>query len=167
MVDAWATTAVDRNQSRTRMQVLAMLVPISRHFCRTACTAFAVSLLVVMTSCVGADRFAVGAGGAVPSFAPVVQDVIPAVVNVSAVQRVSRAELDEELSAAPAKGEVAHRKVPQPMLDELLSRYLSQRGRRGMPGPKVTSVALGSGFIIDPNGYVVTDDHVVENAEKV
>lgn len=168
MVDAWATTAVDRNQSRTRMQVLAMLVPISRRFCRTTCTAFALSLLVVMTSCVGADGFAVGGGGAVPSFAPVVQDVIPAVVNVSAVQRVSRAELDEgELSAAPAKGEVALRKVPQPMLDELLRRYLSQRGRRGMTGPKVTSVALGSGFIIDPNGYVVTDDHVVDNAEKV
>jgi serine protease Do len=34
-------------------------------------------------------------------------------------------------------------------------------------GPKVASVALGSGFIIDPSGYVVTDDHVVENAEKV
>jgi serine protease Do len=28
-------------------------------------------------------------------------------------------------------------------------------------------VALGSGFIIDPGGYVVTDDHVVENAEAV
>jgi serine protease Do len=28
-------------------------------------------------------------------------------------------------------------------------------------------MALGSGFIIDPSGYVVTDDHVVENAEKV
>jgi serine protease Do len=31
----------------------------------------------------------------------------------------------------------------------------------------VAAVALGSGFIIDPSGYVVTDDHVVENAEKV
>jgi serine protease Do len=26
---------------------------------------------------------------------------------------------------------------------------------------------LGSGFIVDPSGYVVTDDHVVENADKI
>ena len=25
----------------------------------------------------------------------------------------------------------------------------------------------GSGFIIDPDGYIVTEDHVIENAEKV
>ncbi len=28
-------------------------------------------------------------------------------------------------------------------------------------------MALGSGFIIDPSGYVVTNNHVVENADKV
>jgi serine protease Do len=28
-------------------------------------------------------------------------------------------------------------------------------------------VALGSGFIIDPRGYIVTTNHVVANAEKV
>ena len=28
-------------------------------------------------------------------------------------------------------------------------------------------MALGSGFVIDPTGYVVTNNHVVANAEKV
>jgi serine protease Do len=28
-------------------------------------------------------------------------------------------------------------------------------------------VALGSGFIIDPRGYIVTNNHVVDYAEKV
>ena len=28
-------------------------------------------------------------------------------------------------------------------------------------------MALGSGFVIDPAGYVVTNNHVVANAEKV
>src|SRR2546430_7663388 len=47
------------------------------------------------------------------------------------------------------------------------STPLSRSRHKGEPAPKVASVALGSGFIIDPNGYVVTDDHVVENAEAV
>jgi serine protease Do len=39
----------------------------------------------------------------------------------------------------------------------------------GMGGlrPNVQRVALGSGFIIDPSGYVVTNNHVVQNADKV
>ncbi len=32
---------------------------------------------------------------------------------------------------------------------------------------QVQRMALGSGFIIDPSGYVVTNNHVVENADKV
>jgi serine protease Do len=28
-------------------------------------------------------------------------------------------------------------------------------------------MALGSGFIIDPAGYIVTNNHVVANADKV
>jgi serine protease Do len=33
--------------------------------------------------------------------------------------------------------------------------------------PDVPIRSTGSGFIIDPAGFIVTEDHVVENAEKV
>jgi serine protease Do len=33
--------------------------------------------------------------------------------------------------------------------------------------PETTIESTGSGFIIDPHGFIVTEDHVVENAEKV
>jgi serine protease Do len=36
-----------------------------------------------------------------------------------------------------------------------------------MPQRNLQRVALGSGFIIDPTGYVVTNNHVVANADKV
>ncbi len=93
---------------------------------------------------------------------------MPAVVNVSAIQRVNKAAADEEKSeGVRSRNQVALRGVPPAVLDELLRRFLDPRDRRAVSGPKVASVALGSGFIIDPSGYVVTDDHVVENAEKV
>jgi serine protease Do len=102
------------------------------------------------------------------SFAPIVQDVMPAVVNVSAVQRASKAAVDrDDAAGGRAEDRVALNDVPPPVLDELLRRFLDGHRRRGVAGPKVASVALGSGFIIDPSGYVVTDDHVIENAEAV
>ncbi len=119
--------------------------------------------------CTQTDRFyAAGGGGAAPSFAPIVQEVMPAVVNVSAVQRVSKAAADREgTQAGGAEDRVALSGIPPSVVEELLRRFLDESRHKAEPDPKVASVALGSGFIIDPSGYVVTDDHVVENAEAV
>jgi serine protease Do len=107
-------------------------------------------------------------GNPLPSFAPIVEEVMPAVVNVSAVQRMSKTAADAtEPLASSAGNPIALRGIPPSVLDELLRRFLDTRGRDRSSAPKVANVALGSGFIIDPSGYVVTDDHVVEDAEKV
>jgi serine protease Do len=105
------------------------------------------------------------AGHPLPSFAPVVQGVMPAVVNVSAVQRASKAA-DDEGEPGSRRGEErsALRGLPPSAFDEFLRRFFAEKDHKGMPVP---STAVGSGFIIDPSGYVVTDDHVVENAARV
>ena len=131
--------------------------------------ALLLGLAVIETSCAPADlQFlaATNAGRALPSFAPVVQGVMPTVVNVSAIQRASRAAADlPELGPSRAKERSALRGLaPQAALDEFLRRFFETQGRKGIPSP---STALGSGFIVDPGGYVVTDDHVVENADKI
>ena len=40
-------------------------------------------------------------------------------------------------------------------------------GRRGRPGPQAEQHGAGSGVIITPDGYLLTNNHVVENASQV
>jgi serine protease Do len=97
-----------------------------------------------------------------PSFADVVEKVLPAVVNITAVRRGS---LKEEEQSAPNLAQSA-----EPPLEQFLRRFFGQLGPLGVPdlqGPAARIVALGSGFIIDPEGYIVTDTHVIAHAEKV
>ncbi|HZT89174.1 MAG TPA: DegQ family serine endoprotease [Stellaceae bacterium] len=98
------------------------------------------------------------------SFAPLVKRVLPAVVNISVTQRAVPAELSENSPDAP--------------FDEFLRRFFQEhQGQLQMPRGAVPNVpdlnrgerriALGSGFIIDPAGYVVTNNHVIGEAGKI
>jgi len=151
------------------MKALSMLALVSQPSPRMRSIVLSFGVVASAMGCTQADRFyAAGGGSPEPSFAPIVQEVMPAVVNVSAVQRVSKAAVDREgTQAGRVEDRVALSGLPPSVVDELLRRFLDGRRRKSEPDPKVASVALGSGFIIDPSGYVVTDDHVVENAEAV
>ncbi len=102
----------------------------------------------------------------ITSFAPLVQEVIPAVVNVSAFQKPGKAAAagDDEGNVTTVE-RAASKSLPASALDEMLQRFLDQKDRKGTPN--LPGLALGSGFVIDPNGYIVTDDHVLENAGAV
>jgi serine protease Do len=101
---------------------------------------------------------------ALPSLAPLAQHVLPAVVNISA-------QLDEQTATTDQGGgdqEGNSGSVPQPSetpFDQLLRRFFQNPLSTQTPGQRV--IALGSGVIIDPHGYIVTNNHVVTNAEKV
>jgi serine protease Do len=118
-----------------------------------------------------ADSWAVPSGAGrvtMTSFAPLVREIIPAVVNVSAIQRSDKAAAND--GEAPAginlvRDRNTASELPSSTLDKLLRRFFDEQGRKGAPNQP--GLALGSGFIIDPSGYIVTDDHVVENADSV
>jgi serine protease Do len=98
------------------------------------------------------------------SFAPLVKKVLPAVVNISVTQRASSDELSESSPQAP--------------FNEFLRRFFEEHQgqlqipRGGVPhfpgeGGSERRIALGSGFIIDPAGYIVTNNHVIGEAGKI
>ncbi|HEV2548327.1 MAG TPA: DegQ family serine endoprotease [Stellaceae bacterium] len=110
-------------------------------------------------------------GSALPSFAPLVKKVLPAVVNISVTERANAPDGDEDQDADADTPGGGPQGTPGSPFDEFLRKFFEQQGPgRGnplRPSPGAQRLALGSGFIIDPAGYVVTNGHVVANADKV
>ena len=83
-----------------------------------------------------------------PDFTEIVEEASPAVVKVLVEYESENPRYQEELEELP----------------EYLRRFFDFRG--GPPVPRERA-GMGSGFIISGDGYVVTNNHVVENARQV
>jgi serine protease Do len=94
-------------------------------------------------------------------FAPLVARVKPAVVQIATISTLH--ELDDEQSDASPEQQMPDFQGP---MGDMLRRYFGQQGHGG-GGPQREQRALGSGFIIDPAGYIVTNNHVVDGAHAV
>lgn len=85
------------------------------------------------------------------SFADIAERLLPAVVNISTTQTIRRPQGDVPMPQFP----------PGSPFEEFFRDFFEQQG---VPR-KVTS--LGSGFVIDPKGVIVTNNHVIDAAEEI
>jgi serine protease Do len=97
-------------------------------------------------------------------FADLVAKVKPAVISV-------RVRIDEDAGNAAMVQRGSERDSDQSgsPFDQFFSRQFGLRGQNGMPMPQPRQVITGegSGFFISPDGYAVTNNHVVDHAKSV
>lgn len=96
---------------------------------------------------------AASAKSAPESFSVLAKKLLPTVVNISTTQTVEgKSGLD--IPQLP----------PGSPFEDFFKEFFERNGQQQQPR---RATSLGSGFIVDPKGYVVTNNHVIQDADEI
>ncbi len=111
----------------------------------------------MVTLAASAPSFAQDTRSAPVSFADLAEKLSPAVVNIATTQTLQQQSGDGlQMPEFP----------PGSPFEELFKDFLERNGQ-GSNGPPRKVTSLGSGFVIDPSGIIVTNNHVIEGADVI
>jgi serine protease Do len=108
---------------------------------------------------------AIAGQAAVQDLSDLAAKVTPAVVNVAVTMKAGAADEDET--------HMSDRSQQQDQMEEFMQRFAERFGQKGMPQMKPQqrqaqkAQALGTGFIVDASGWIVTNFHVAGKADSI
>ncbi len=104
---------------------------------------------------------------ALASFADLAAELLPGVVNISSSQKVQARGEGPDMPAFP----------PGSPFEQFFRDFMERNrpggngpggnGHGGTPAPMHRTQSLGSGFVIDPAGIIVTNNHVIDGADEI
>ena len=112
--------------------------------------------LLILAACITWGSAPAAARGAPESFADLAERLLPAVVNISSTQ-VQKKNTEKGSPEIP--------RFPEGSPFQDFFKEFFDRQQREAPQRRASS--LGSGFIIDSSGLVVTNNHVIADADEI
>ena len=129
-------------------------------------------MLVLGASCAWAQAEVALPGSplVIPGLGPLATRLLPAVVNVSTSETIK----PDPKKKKPAPDD--DQATPGSPFEQFFKDFMNRQGQggdddqdadKGGDAKPQKAQALGSGFVIDPSGLIVTNNHVIEDADEI